>query len=132
MKKSGFTLVEMMVAVSIISIFAAMGVTTYRGLKGNSVAAKKKADIDSIAQAYEATYSYTTRQYRTLLSTDFSSGNIPTSADSTVYNYVTGPNATDNKRDVFKVCTSLDLTVTSCSNDTATCYCQSSSHKTPT
>lgn len=130
MKKNfGFTLVEMMVAVSIISTIAAIGIGTYRGIKSGSTDAKKKSDIDVIAQTYEATYSFTTKQYKVLVGSDFSSGNIPTSPDTTIYNYVTGPNATDNKRDVFKVCTSLDKTVNSCSADSATCYCQSSARK---
>ncbi len=129
MKKNGFTFAELMIVITIIGIFSAIGVTVFKGSSAGGILARKKADIDSLAQAYEATYDFPTQKYKILVDADFSSGRLPISPDSTIYSFITGPNAADKKLDGFKVCTSLDPTINQCLTDSNKCYCQTSTHK---
>lgn len=53
---SGFTLIELLVVVSIISILSLIGLTVYGNAQKSARDAKRKADVTSIAKAYEANY----------------------------------------------------------------------------
>lgn len=49
----GFTLIELMVVVSIIAVLAVIGLTVFTGLQRSARDAKRKADIEAIATALE-------------------------------------------------------------------------------
>lgn len=54
--KRGFTLIELMIAISIMAILFAIGATTYRRAEVSGRDAKRKQDIQLIAQALELYY----------------------------------------------------------------------------
>lgn len=68
--RSGFTLIEILVVISIIAILAVIGVSVYSGAQANARDGKRRAEVASIAKSIEAsrdpvagTYSYTTTEY---------------------------------------------------------------------
>lgn len=52
----GFTLVELLVVISIIAILSMIGLTVYSGVQKDARDAKRKADVDAIANTLEAHY----------------------------------------------------------------------------
>jgi len=52
-KKSGFTLLEMLVVITIISLLASIGITSYTSFNKNSRDGRRKADIEQIRAALE-------------------------------------------------------------------------------
>lgn len=76
---AGFTLVELLVVVAIIAVLSIIGITIFGNVQKNARDSRRKADIDSIAQAMEANFGKTTAgQYDALKNTFFSSGYVPT------------------------------------------------------
>ncbi len=59
----GFTLVELLVVVSIIAILSVIGITVYAGVQKNARDARRKGDVDSIAAALEVHMNQTVDQY---------------------------------------------------------------------
>lgn len=76
--KGGFTLVELLVVVSIIAILAVIGFVVFTGVQKNARDAKRKADIDAISKALETAYNQSTAQYPAVTGPMFSRGTIPT------------------------------------------------------
>lgn len=74
----GFTLVELMVVISIIAILSVIGITIYSNVQKSARDAKRKADIDAIAIAMEARFgSVTAGQYTPINANFFANNNIP-------------------------------------------------------
>lgn len=64
MKKNGFTLVELLVVITIIAILATIGFTIFTNTQKSARDAKRRADIDAIATAMEVNYGrFTGGQY---------------------------------------------------------------------
>lgn len=76
-QKKGFTLVELMVAITIIAILSVVGVTVYTGVQKSARDAKRRADIDAIATALETNKQPGTTNYSALLPSHFASGQKP-------------------------------------------------------
>ena len=55
-KRKGFTLIELMVVISILAILVAIGVTSYSTIRKNSRDSIRKADLHSIQNALEQYY----------------------------------------------------------------------------
>ncbi|MDD5416012.1 MAG: type II secretion system protein [Candidatus Daviesbacteria bacterium] len=122
---SGFTLVELLVVVSIIAVLSIIGITIFSGVQKNARDARRKADIDSISKAWEANISKTSPYYPLLQGTWFASGNIPKDPSTgSSYNYASGANESAGA-DTYKVCATLGDAAGTCSATGATCYCQS-------
>jgi prepilin-type N-terminal cleavage/methylation domain-containing protein len=122
----GFTLVELVVVITIIGILSTVGLSIYNGVSKNSQNTKKKADVDAIYQSYELTFDTTTKRYKTLTVSDFTSGAIPTPHGGGSYTFVYGPNSTPIDLTRYKVCASLVSSVPSCNTTSTTCYCRTS------
>lgn len=56
----GFTLVELLVVISIIAILAVVGFTVFSGVQKGARDAKRRADIEGISKALESHYNDTT------------------------------------------------------------------------
>ncbi|MDO8576950.1 MAG: type II secretion system protein [Candidatus Daviesbacteria bacterium] len=61
----GFTLVELLVVVSIIAVLSIIGITIFTGVQKNARDARRRGDIDSMSKAIEAHMNNTTNQYCT-------------------------------------------------------------------
>lgn len=71
----GFTLVELLVVVSIIAILSVIGVAVFTSVQKNARDARRKGDIEAIAKALEV--NKTSSGYVVLASTQFTNGAIP-------------------------------------------------------
>ncbi len=60
MSKNGFTLVELMVVITVISILTTIAISTYSGIQARAKDTKRKGDIDAIAKAMEVNYNRVT------------------------------------------------------------------------
>lgn len=72
----GFTLVELMVVVSIVAILSVVGVTVYSGIQTRARDAARRADIDAIANALEVN-KVSGGVYTQLANAQFAAGTIP-------------------------------------------------------
>lgn len=78
----GFTLVELLVVITIIAILSIVGVVIYQGQIKNARDSARKTDIEAIANAMEANKVAGSITYQALADTFFASGDIPTDPTS--------------------------------------------------
>ncbi len=86
----GFTLIELMVVISIIAILATVGLVVYSSAQKNARDGKRVGDLQEIQKALEQYYSINTQYPATLgssLSSYFQGGSIPTDPNSGNYTY---------------------------------------------
>lgn len=120
-KDNGFTLVELLVVISIIAILAVVGVVAFKNVTGGARDSRRKADIQSMAKAYEVKYQ-SAGSYQAVSDADFSQGKKPT--DPLGGDYYNN-RATDNS--AYRVCAALDANAQrTCSAPSTNCYCASS------
>ena len=79
----GFTLIELLVVISIIAVLSVVGIVTYTSTQKSARDARRRTDIDAIANALEA--SKTSTGYVALTAGSFANGGVPT--DSTTPQY---------------------------------------------
>lgn len=84
-KSKGFTLVELLVVISIIAILSVIGITIFSSAQQSARNARRRGDIDAIAKALEVNKGATT--YNVLATTQFTSGVIPVDSNNGVYTY---------------------------------------------
>jgi prepilin-type N-terminal cleavage/methylation domain-containing protein len=115
----GFTLVELMIGITIIAILSTVGYVVFSNIQKNARDAKRKEDVNAIAKAYEANYS---NQYNQLASSNFAIGSIPNDPRNVDYYNVL---ATDYS--AYKVCAALENNSENiCNSSTSSCYCKGS------
>lgn len=115
---TGFTLVELLVVVTIIAILSVIGVAIFTNTQKSTRDARRKADIDAIASAYEVTHTSSTGKYRPLVAGDFSSGALPqdpinSTPDGYIYTHATKTSDTE-----FTACAKLEAGGGNSSNET--------------
>lgn len=80
-RSEGFTLVELLVVISVIAILSVVGFVAFSGVQAKAKDTKIKADLNAIKKAYEANYDPTANGgqggYRELRTTDFAGNQIP-------------------------------------------------------
>lgn len=62
-KSAGFTMIEVMVVVTILGLLLATGVVAFSNAQRNARDAKRRADVDAIAKAYEQYYALNANMY---------------------------------------------------------------------
>lgn len=77
-RQTGFTLVELLIVIAIISLLATVGVVTYAGLQKDAKDAKRKADIETISTVLESNYTPGLNPYPSASGSLFTEGFIPT------------------------------------------------------
>lgn len=100
----GFTLIELIVAITIIAILAAVGLVIFNGMTSKAKAAKQQSDVQAISTALETKYDFSKGKYKVdpddpLQGSDFADGKIPVPSEGGSYEIIFGP---DNKS--FLVC----------------------------
>lgn len=136
----GFTLVELLVAISVIAVLSATGTTVYTNARNSALQAKRLADINAIKKAYELKFDPEVNGgqggYKPLQGTDFPSEQFPVPPEGGSY-FKVGPNVGSDpslpdtsdanyKTTSFLACASLNGSG-SCYEQSATCNCISSS-----
>lgn len=78
-KKGGFTLVELLIVVSIIAILAVIGTVIFGNVQRGARDAKRRGDLDAIAKALEVNYGRppTSGPYAAMNDSFFSTGKTP-------------------------------------------------------
>ena len=75
--KKGFTLIELMVAISIVAILAVIGYTLLTTAQANARDTKRKQDIDAISSALEIKFNGNAGTYPAVDDTMFADGKRP-------------------------------------------------------
>jgi len=108
---SGFTLVELLVVITIIAILSVIGLAVFTGVQSNARNARRRADINSISKAWEVHYDGTKSPvYPQLAVTWFSNGAIPRDPKdgTTAYSYSGGAASESAGGANYKVCADLE------------------------
>lgn len=73
----GFTLVELMVAISIVAILAVIGLVVYGNVQANARNSQREQSLQAIATALEANKDPGKTAYKQILNAQFSGGAVP-------------------------------------------------------
>jgi prepilin-type N-terminal cleavage/methylation domain-containing protein len=76
-KNLGFSLIELLVVITIIAILSVIGITVYSQLQSGSRDARRRVDVEALSKTLEANYTITTGVYNRLAATQFAGGGIP-------------------------------------------------------
>lgn len=105
----GFTLVELLVVISIIAILSIIGMTVFTAVQKNARDARRKSDINDIAKAFEIYANPgNANKYSALSTTQFSTDAIPTDPGTYTYNYATSGASNAVAGNTFTVCAQLE------------------------
>lgn len=106
---SGFTLIELMIVITIIAILSVIGMAVYSGIQKNTRNARRQADIQAISKAWEQNIAKTSLYYPRLLPDWFATGAIPKDPSSGAdYDYSGGAANRITAGDTYNVCATLE------------------------
>lgn len=86
---AGFTLVELLVVISIIAILSVVAVTLFGNAQKNARDGRRRADIDAIAAALEANHVPNSNTYPALAASMFAAQAIPVDNTTAKYSVLT-------------------------------------------
>lgn len=129
----GFTLVELLVVISIIAILSVIGITVFTGVQKNARDSRKRADIEAIAKAFEVKYN-NTGTYGDLTPANntnlFSGGVFPNDPKGKDYTIIVTGSAINASG--FRVCAALESNSTpTCASPSENCFCKASAQGDP-
>ncbi|RJP46336.1 MAG: prepilin-type N-terminal cleavage/methylation domain-containing protein [Armatimonadetes bacterium] len=103
----GFTLVELMVVISIVAVLATIGFTLFQNTQASARDAKRRLDVDAMANTLETRFDATTGTYQTSLVADwFSDKTVPVDPlNNGSYQYLTHQTLSATE---FKICALLE------------------------
>ena len=105
----GFTLVELLVVITIIAILSVIGITIYSGVQKNARDSKRRGDVDAVSKAWEVNYVAASPHYPILVASWFGAGGIPKDPQTNVaYDYTGGVANEAVAGDTYKVCATLE------------------------
>lgn len=105
----GFTLVELLVVITIIAILSVVGLTLFNNTQQGARDAKRRADVDAIAKGFETHFvTGTTTGYPPVATGWFAGGTVPTDP-RTAGSYI--GYSTASSVSAWTVCASLENTV---------------------
>lgn len=111
----GFTLVELLVVISILAILAVVGITVFSSTQKTARDTKRKADIEAISKALETHYvPGATNPYPNITPSWFADGSAPQPPQPTPYNYSALPGTS------YAVCARLEDTTGNYNDSAAT------------
>lgn len=117
----GFTLIELLVVIVIIAILAVVGSTIFNSIGQKTDDAKRRADVEAIAKAYESAYNPVSGLYPVLNGSEFSNNIIPTYSSGISYSgLLTAPDTG------FRVCTPINGATAACNASSPDCFCKES------
>jgi prepilin-type N-terminal cleavage/methylation domain-containing protein len=114
----GFSLVEVLVVISVLVILSAIGLVVYINTQKIAQESRLKADVEAIAEALEQKYDPVTDSYVDITDADFTNGTIPKTPSGVDYH-----RSLSSGNRGFIVCASLISSEPTCSNPGANCYC---------
>ncbi len=91
----GFTLVELLIVIAIIAILSVIGITIFSNVQKNARDARRRGDIDSIANALEVNKVAGSVTYAALANAQFASGITPIDSGNGSAQYCAGTSTTN-------------------------------------
>lgn len=73
----GFTLVEILVAITIVAVLAAVGIVIFGGVQSKARDSRRSQDLEAIVNALEGKRQAGSIYYAALIDGDFASGSVP-------------------------------------------------------
>lgn len=92
--QQGFTLIELMVAITIVAILSMMGLVAFTSVQKNARDSRRRGDIDAIAIALEANKNPNQAKYATVIETQFAAKLVPSDPLTPTRMYCAQLNAT--------------------------------------
>lgn len=109
----GFTLIELMVVISIIAFLAVIGIAAFSQTQKQARDGRRRADIDAIAKAMESSFDPIKGSYVTLDRSMFSTGAFPVDpSTTTAYTAPLTPSGCTSGTNCpgFYTCATLEIT----------------------